>query len=294
MRIGLLGALANYQKAIQQIDGVVWLPLSKEDTGTIQAAQLDGIIIDETMKLTTSLLEQLHACTDYVLWNVPKTIRLDDIERIELSVCPKYFQPAFALRCLPILKNVRERLKNGEIGNVLGLKLNYSGKYPPDRVFVPSLRGRGIEAVDMLHWLLDAVITEVYAEAFVEEACSNDITVLSVAFDKGAYATMNVSWSLPTSYPAAQKLLIDIVAERGNISVDAFHQTISVHHETGTDRVNWGSDFTIELLQEFCETISSQRCPSWSLGDLSRAIRVIREAENSIAQDYPVNVKITG
>lgn len=138
---------------------------------------------------------------------------------------------------------------------------------------------RTLPAIDLLRWLFNTDFVEIQAEIGkgLLHPDTDDISVLSLALTNGAYATLEVSWSLPASYPLRENLRMEMLGDAGSIKVDAFHQSID-GYAAGVTRIYWGSHPLDELVRHFMDCISSKCIPLISANDALRAHEIAQLA----------------
>jgi predicted dehydrogenase len=164
--------------------------------------------------------------------------------------------PALSLRFLPVFKSLKQMIVKNELGQSLSMKVKYETRKLPDDAANPLI-AHIMQAVDLLRWLLDTEITDLYSEAgsglLHPGHADADAVILSVMLANGTYATLDVSLSLPPAYPAPEDLTLEIIGTGGWARVDAYRQKIDTYASDSVRWANWGSDRVTELLRELVD-----------------------------------------
>jgi UDP-N-acetylglucosamine 3-dehydrogenase len=207
-------------------------------------------------------------------------------------------QVAFPVRFNPPVKRARELVRRGSIGRVLAANTTNRGKMVRSWFAHPELSGGGavmdhtVHVVDLLRWFLADDVVEVYAEAgrllYSDIACE-DCGVLSMAFKKGAFATLDASWSRLESYPTWGDVTMRLWGQKGTIELDAFADCVTVWGDHARYE-GWGADGDGAMMADFVATLRSGKPPSATAEDALRALEVTAAAYESIRTERPVRL----
>lgn len=304
MRIGLLGTGQHYVQAAQVLEDleIVHRPVASGDDNAQHALQslldeqLDGLIVGAQVGPYVQVIQQAIEPMPHILWDVPPTVTAEEIQ----TLCQvgqrenSFVQPALAYRYLPVLKSLKQMLQEDRLGQILSIKISYPAKRPPTEPEVDVVAVRGLACIDLLRWLTGDEIRQVYLAMATSQADMQvfDLALLSVTLNRGAYAVLDIGWSLPAVYPASERLKLEIVGQTGNIRVDAFHQNLSLYHSR-VEWASWGSDPTVELLRAFRECILSGQAPEVDCQQAYQAYQVIRAAYLSARKGVPVTTGLS-
>jgi predicted dehydrogenase len=159
-------------------------------------------------------------------------------------------QVAFPVRFSPPVQRTRELVKQGSIGRVLAANTTNRGKLFGSWFADPELSGGGAvmdhtaHVVDLLRWFLGDDVVEVFAEAgrllYPGLACE-DCGLLSLKFRKGAFATLDTSWSRLSTFPTWGDVIMRPWGEKGTLELDAFSQNVTVWGDRARFE-GWGSN----------------------------------------------------
>lgn len=268
--------------------------------GDILTQGVDAVIVGAEPADRPALIRLAAGTTPHLLCDIPLAQVPEDAS-VALAACEKHqtaVQPALYLRYAPVMRTLRQVLNERRLGQVLSVKIIYHGKRSmdlpePDPSAASAIFYRGPHIVDLLCWLLDTEITEVYAQTGKALLGGNpgieDTGMLSLSLANGAYATADVSWALPEAYPAPENLRLEIIGDAGSIRVDAFRQNIDLH-TTSTRWVNWGTDPLAEMLRQFLDMVAAGRLPELDGQTALRAQAIVMAAQQSSAMGIPVKL----
>jgi predicted dehydrogenase len=280
MRIAIFGgAHSRAREYLQRLSGVEIVGLVEEDTALGQALavafnipyvakpdrlrSLDAVIVCGDLQQRPALLEQASALTSRILCEIPFGSTPADSAQV-IRVCHAQgtkLYPALPLRFLPVFRSLKSMVEQNTPGKILSAKMQYraqkvealSGLFSGKTLMLPII----MQVVDLLCWLLSTEITDLYAEAGAgllhPDKAVEDGVILSVALSNGAYATLDVSLSLPRSYPTPEELELEIIGTGGWVRIDAYRQKIETYTAQDVTWANWGSHPLQELLKAFIE-----------------------------------------
>ena len=274
------------------------------DPETLLELHLDGVIICAENALHAPLVHLAAAHTANILCEKPIATTLADANAM-IAHCRStgtQLQIAFPVRFAPPIQQLKTVLDQGELGKIYAVKCTNHGSMPDGWFQDKDLAGGGavldhtVHVIDLLRWFWGSEVTEVYAEVGTSvlhpEAEIDDVGMLSFQLANGIYGTLDTSWSRPASYPTWGDVKIEVLGERGAITVNALNQQLSVSSNTwGKTRwLNWGSDMDFALIADFVDMIRIQRAPSITGEDCLAALAVALAAYESAATLRPVQL----
>jgi predicted dehydrogenase len=113
-----------------------------------------------------------------------------------------------------------------------------------------------------------------------------------LTFTNSIIASIDCSWSKPPYYPTWGGLKMEIVGEKGLVTMDAFKQNITVYsHQVGRPKYHfWGSDIDGGMISDFIAAVREQRAPRVTGEDGLRAVEIVAAAYQSAASGQPVTL----
>ena len=118
--------------------------------------------------------------------------------------------------------------------------------------------------------------------------------LMLMTLSNGVQASIDCSWSRPARYPRWGHLKLDVVGERGAAVTDCFAQHVTLYARDALRNPSWigfGSDPNQAMIDEFVDSIRSQREPCVSWNDGYQALRVALAAYESARIKQPVKVE---
>jgi predicted dehydrogenase len=274
------------------------------DIDALLEQELDGVIICSENAYHASMVLQAAPHVRNILCEKPIATTVADA-RTMVDSCHETntrLQIAFPVRFSPSIQHLKALLTRQELGEIYSVKCTNHGSMPDGWFQDPGLAGGGavidhtVHVIDLLRWFWQTEVAEVYAEVgrgiLHRDIEIDDAGLLSFQLANGIYGTLDTSWSRPSSYPTWGDVKIEVVAERGVITVDALRQALSVSSDTwGKMRwVNWGSDMDHALISDFIEMIQTDRPPSITGEDGLKALEVALAAYRSAANHRPIAI----
>jgi len=251
------------------------------------------------------LVEMAAAAGVYVLCEKPLATTVEDAQAI-VDACYKagvMLMTAFPMRFSTPVLEVKKILDADGLGQVYAINGTNQGECPKHlrAWFVDKkLAGGGalmdhiVHLADLLRWTLRSEVVEVYAQ-------SNDILyagetevetggLVMLTFASGTIATIDCSWSKPPYYPTWGGLAMDLIGEKGLVTVNAFKQNLTVytHSRKRPHWAYWGSDANQAMINEFVAAIRENRLPRVTGEDGLRAVEIVAAAYESVTTGMPV------
>lgn len=273
------------------------------------AEGLDGVVVCSENVGRRELVEMAAASGAHVLCEKPIEATLEDARAMR-DACDRNgvrFMTAFPMRFDASIKAVRSALTRGELGQLYAVNgVNHSEIPVHHRAWFAQRHRSGGGAVmdhtvhltDLLRWYTGSEVTEVYAEIgnpFRPDALDVETAgLVTLAMANGVFASIDCSWSRPPTYPRWGHLKMELVGERGVLSVDAFAQALTVYSGKGprsAEWLNWGGDPNQAMVEEFVASIREDRPPRVGWRDGFEALRVALACYASAEQRQPVRLE---
>ena len=144
-----------------------------------------------------------------------------------------------------------------------------------------------------LNWLLLGEAVDVYAEigSVLHRSRCEDAGLLTISYKKDVFATLDTSWSRPTSYPTWGDLTLQIVGTSGVINASLFTQNLIHYSNAGANWQNWGSSLDRYMIEDFLRTVTGEESELLATGlDGLRGVKVLEAAYKSAKAGHPVTI----
>jgi predicted dehydrogenase len=191
---------------------------------------------------------------------------------------------AFPVRYSPAIQNARELIAAGTAGRIMAGVTTNHGTMPSGWFLEIGKSGGGavmdhtVHVVDLLRWLLDDEVAEVYAEygTRLHDIAIDDVGQLLLRFRKGAVISLDTSWSRPKTYPTWGDVLLDLHGEKSNIRINCFPQQMHFFDDSANRHsgFNAGENLDSLMIAEFLSAVAENRAPLTSGEDGLRALEV--------------------
>jgi predicted dehydrogenase len=281
-----------------------WFPSHE----ALLAEKPDGVVVCSENANHREPVEMAAESGAHVLCEKPIEITLEDAEAMR-DVCAAHhvrFMTAFPLRFSPAAREIKATIDRGDLGGIYAVNgINHS-ENPEDhrRWFArKALSGGGavmdhtVHLVDVMRWYFGAEITEVYAEVdnlfYPGQVDVDTAGIVLVTFENGIFASIDCSWSRPKTYPRWGHMKMDVLGDKGFVTLDNLAQHLTVyskHRDRHPAWVNWGTDSNQGMINEFVASIREDREPAVTWRDGYEALRVALACYESAETGQPVSL----
>jgi predicted dehydrogenase len=122
----------------------------------------------------------------------------------------------------------------------------------------------------------------------------DDVAFLTMSFRQGTFGTLDASWSRPKAFPTWGDVTLDVVTERGTLSMDMFAQNLVLYSDA-TQSVswhNWGGNADDGLVGAFASAVAAGSPVPITGEDGLRAAEVALAAYRSVEERSPVSLPL--
>ena len=311
VRVGIIsfaheGHAASYAASLHQNPGAELVAVADDDEerGRGYATRLGATFYaDYHDLLTDSSIAAVVVCSEnarhremvvaaaeagkHVLCEKPlATTREDGLAMI--AACHEHgvkLQIAFPMRFSSPAIALREAVQAGTIGTPLMVMATNPGRMPSGWFSDPALAGGGatmdhtVHVADLLRWIFEREITSVYAEVDTRihpGIPTDDVGVLLLGLDGGISASLDASWTRAKTWPIWGGLTMEVIGERGVLSMNAFVQNIQYFDDRAGRYalVPFTEGGDPQLVQSFIDAIRQDTIPLVTGEDGLRALEV--------------------
>ncbi|MCK2025884.1 Gfo/Idh/MocA family oxidoreductase [Microbacterium sp. SSW1-47] len=263
----------------------------------------DAVVIAAENSRHRALVERAAAAGVHVLCEKPLATTVEDAiaMRDACETAGVLLMVAYPVRFSPAVRDAIAELRSGRLGRILGVTGINNGKLPQDRAWFtdPELAGGGALVDHVVHCadLLDELLGERAASV---RAVSNRVLhaqrelsvetggLVTIQYPGGVVATIDCSWSWPMSSATWGGLTLQVVAERGTVTVSPFAKGVAGHDAHGETWSPVGADLDALLLEEFVRAVRDGRQPQPDAGVGIRTVEIVKAAQASAARDGEV------
>jgi len=240
----------------------------------------------------------------HVLCEKPIATRTGDARKM-IEECGKAgvkLQIAFPVRYCPAVIRAKRLLKENKLGRILAVKTTNHGSMPGGWFVEKKLSGGGaimdhtVHVVDLLRYLMEEEITEVYAEKAtrLHPLKVEDCGLLMLKMSGGSFASLDASWSRPPSYKIWGDVTLAFKGTRADLSLDCFPRSLNIYKNSTMKHSSHsgGDNYDLALIRDFASAIFEDRSPRISGEDGLRAMDVALGAYRSIREKRPVSLPL--
>lgn len=210
-------------------------------------------------------------------------------------------QIAFPVRFNAATKGLKAAIDRGTIGDPLIIASRNPGTCPHSWFVQPDLSGGGavidhtVHVVDVLRWMLGVEVDEVYAEIDnrIYDLAADDTGLLMMKLSNGVPVSLDTSWSRPANNPTWGGVMIEVIGERGVLSLDAYTNSIDLIEIQGPTNAKVPTTITgdPEMVDAFIQAVRNDTEASPNGEDGLRAMEVALAAYESARRLEPVSIQ---
>jgi predicted dehydrogenase len=227
-------------KAMAEHFGTTWIPDYRE---AVKRDDVDCVVVCSENARHKEMVIAAAEAGKHVLCEKPLATSVEDAQAM-IDACEKHgvkLMTAFPVRFNSSIAALRDAVRNGMVGETLTIAARNPGTNPGGWFVDPALSGGGavidhtVHVVDVLRWIYDAEITEVYAESSNRMAgkVSDDTGLLMFKLSNGVPVSLDTSWSRPKNWPIWGGVTIDVIGEKGVLFANAFNNNYEMAEISG-------------------------------------------------------------
>lgn len=276
--------------------GTTWMPDYRE---AVKRDDLDCVIVCSENVRHREMTVAAAEAGKHVLCEKPLATSVDDAQAM-IDACEKAgvkLMTAFPVRFNSSIAALRDAIRNGMIGETLNIIARNPGTNPGGWFVEPELSGGGaiidhtVHIVDVLRWIYDAEVTEVFAESgnLLAGNVSDDTGLLMLTMSNGVTVSLDTSWSRPTNWPIWGGVTLDVIGEKGVLFANAYNNNYDLA-ETSGPSLSWKSVEVTgdpEMVGAFIDAVRNDTDVPVTGEDGLRAVEVALKAMES-AQSHQI------
>lgn len=265
-------------------------------------SDMDAVIVASENVFHASYIETAARAGRHVLCEKPLVTSSEDGERAIRAAEDSGIKlmTAFPCRYSPSFVRLKERVADGQIGNIVAVCATNRGRCPFDWFVQADKSGGGamidhvVHVADLLRILLASEPVRVHAATGnnMYGQTWEDTAMLTIEFENGVFASLDSSWSRPKSYKTWGDVTMNVVGESGVIELDMFGQSIELHQNSTMQHTvgSFGSDLDYGLVESFLSCIENDAPPPISGFDGLQASKVALAGYRSASTGEPVEL----
>ena len=279
--------------------GVPWEADYRE---TVKRDDINAVIICSENARHKEMTIAAAEAGKHVLCEKPLATTAEDAQAM-IDACARagvQLQTAFPVRFHAAVVAMKQAVESGQIGQPLAIAARNPGRCPHSWFVDPDLAGGGavidhtVHVVDVLRWMFDTEVTEVYAEIATRmyDIPVDDTGLLMLRLANGLKVSLDTSWSRPASWPIWGGVMIEIVGEDAVLSLDAFNDNFQMSQNEGAPYSYVGVEHSgdPEMVTAFLNAVEHGTDVQVNGTDGLRALEVALAAYESAKTGMPVTI----
>jgi predicted dehydrogenase len=272
--VGIHDAEPEHARWIRQDFGV---PFVDDAQALVSSSEVDAVVVCSANADHRAHVELAAANGRHVLCEKPIATTLDDA-RAMVAACAAagvQLHVAFVSRFLPVIARARHAVRDGRLGEVVGLVGGNRGRPPlppayPPWITDPVAAGGGalidhsVHVTDAMRHVSGLEVTEVSAEAgaLLPECGVDDVAILLLRFANGAVGSVDPSWSVPADHPRDYDFFLRVVGSEGSLDITDGAESLHVvgtrdGGPRGLRHTSFADDADRAMLEAFVASVRS-------------------------------------
>jgi predicted dehydrogenase len=288
------------------------VPIADDAEALLAAPEVDAVLVCSANDEHRRHVELAASFGKDVLCEKPIATTLEDAEAM-VGACAAagvQLHLAFVSRFLPTVDRARTAVRDGRLGDLIGLVGGNRGHPPlppsyPAWITDPVAAGGGalldhsVHVTDVMRHVSGLEVAEVSAEAgaLLWDCGVDDVALVSLRFDNGAVGSIDPSWSVPADHPWDYDFYLRLVGTEG--ALDITDAAESVHVVTtrrggprGLRHASFAEDADRAMIEAFLASVraGSVQAPCATGEDGVRALEVALAGYRSSATGSAVAI----
>jgi predicted dehydrogenase len=209
----------------------------------VSAAGVEAVVVCSANADHRRDVELAAAHRRHVLCEKPVATSLEDAHAM-VEACARagvQFHLAFVSRFLPVVSRARTAVREGRLGDLVGLVGGNRGHPPlppsyPGWIVDPMAAGGGalldhsVHVTDVMRHISGLEVSQVSAEAgsLLWDLPVDDVALVSLRFTSGAVGSIDPSWSVPEGNPWDYDFYLRLVGTDGSLAVSGAAESLQL------------------------------------------------------------------
>lgn len=200
-------------------------------------AKCDAVAISSENTKHLAHIEQAANAGKHIICEKPVVVRQTDFDKVREVVAKNNvkFMTAFPCRFSPAYQSLKQRVNNGELGEIKAINATNRGQCPGMWFIQPSLSGGGamidhvVHVADLLRDLLGEEPSHIEGQIgsnMYGGTDWDDTAMVTLDYPGGVFATLDSSWSRPKAFRTWGDVTLKVVGTKGVLNVNLFDQSI--------------------------------------------------------------------
>lgn len=305
----LVGAYDEHPALAEPLARDFGAPVHTDPAVLVGSAEVQAVVVCSATAHDRRHVELAASLGRHVLCEKPIATTVEDATAM-VAACDRagvQLHTAFPSRFLPLVRQVRRVLQEGQIGDLLAAVAGNRGVPPlppayPDWITTPELSGGGalidhsVHLTDVLRHLSGAEVTRVTAEVATRPGLAvEDLALLSLVFDSGMVASLDPSWSVPAGNPWDYDFYLRLLGTAGSLDLTDLAESLDLVSGSagpGLRLAPFGDDVDATMIEAFVASVrtGAVQDPCATGVDGLRALEVALAGYASAAGGAPVRV----
>lgn len=198
---------------------------------------------------------------------------------------------AHPVRFAEPIQNVKKVIESGKLGALKLINSSNHGKNPGGWFIDPELSGGGalidhtVHICDLVNYLFGIEPKEVYAYAGKSQADLpvEDIGLIQLTMSEGVIMSLDTSWNRPATYPVWGDAILELVFEKGQMTVDGFGRKLKVFDDVSgkIEEFFFEESMDSRMINAFIEAIEKNQASPVSGEDGLYTVKITEAAYQS-------------
>jgi predicted dehydrogenase len=270
--VGIHDAEPDRAQWIRQDFGI---PFFDDARALVASPEVDAVVVCSANADHRAHVELAASLGRHVLCEKPIATTVEDA-RAMVRACDTagvQLHLAFVSRFLPLVARARDAVRDGRLGDLIGLVGGNRGRPPlppsyPPWITDPVAAGGGclidhsVHVTDVMRHVSGLEVAEVSAEAgaLLWDCHVDDVAIVSLRFVGGAVGSVDPSWSVPADNPWDYDFYLRLVGTEGSLEItDAAESLQVVSNRDGAPRglrqVSFADDADRAMVEGFLASV---------------------------------------